>query len=95
MHGRSRVAINISFLCSLMSSLMRCFSTVYFVPGTKYQATPNEPCFTEAMKLINAKYYSGVILRGTIVNRTYGIHKNLYVQAFLPTIFGPVNYGPP
>ena len=35
------------------------------------------------------------LLRGTIVNRTYGIHKNLYVEPFLLTIFGPVNYGPP
>ena len=36
-----------------------------------------------------------LLLRGTIVNRTYGTHKNLYVSPFLLTIFGPVNYGPP
>ena len=39
-----------------------------------------------------------VLLRGTIVNtrsRTYGVHKNLYSQPVLPTIFGPINYGPP
>ena len=35
------------------------------------------------------------LLPGTIVNKTYGTHKNLYVSLFLPTIFGPVNYGPP
>ena len=35
------------------------------------------------------------LLRGTIVNRTCGTHKNLYIHKFLPTIFGPVNYGPP
>ena len=35
------------------------------------------------------------LLRGTIVNTTSGTHKNLYVKAFLLTIFGPVNYGPP
>ena len=35
------------------------------------------------------------LLRGTIVNRTYGIHKNLYISLFLLRIFGPVNYGPP
>ena len=29
------------------------------------------------------------------MNRTYGIHKNLYTYLFLLTIFGPVNYGPP
>ena len=35
------------------------------------------------------------LLRGAIVNRTYGIHKNLYIHRFLPTIFGPIYYGPP
>ena len=37
------------------------------------------------------------LLRGTIVNRTDGIHKNLYIAPFLLliTMFGPVNYGPP
>ena len=37
------------------------------------------------------------LLRGTIVNRIYGIHKNRYIQTFLLTIFGPtsINYGPP
>ena len=37
------------------------------------------------------------ILRGTIVNKTYGIHKNLpgiYLTIFL-TIFGSISYGPP
>ena len=36
-----------------------------------------------------------VVLRGTIVNRTCGIHKNLCIRLFLRTIFGPINYGPP
>ena len=36
-----------------------------------------------------------ILLRGTIVNRTYGIHKNLYIYPFLLTIFGPINYVPP
>ena len=36
-----------------------------------------------------------VILRGTIVNRTYGTHKNLHIYLFLPTTFGPIYYGPP
>ena len=34
-------------------------------------------------------------LRGTLVNRTYGDHKNLYIHLFLPTIFGPIYYLPP
>ena len=36
-----------------------------------------------------------VLLRGTILNRTYGLHKNLYISLFLLTIFGPIYYGPP
>ena len=35
------------------------------------------------------------LLRGTIVNRAYGTHKNLYISVFLLTIFGPINFGPP
>ena len=35
------------------------------------------------------------LLRGGMVNRTYGTHKNLYISFFLPTVFGPINYGPP
>ena len=47
---------------------------------------PRENIFHEVLILI---------LRGTIVNRTYGTHKNLYISLFFPTIFGPINYGPP
>ena len=36
-----------------------------------------------------------LLLRGTIVNRTYGTHKNLYNSLFLLTKFGPIYYGPP
>ena len=35
------------------------------------------------------------LLRGTIVNRTYGLHKNLHICPFLLTRFGPINYAPP
>ena len=35
------------------------------------------------------------LLRGVIVNRIYGTHKNLYIYLFLITIFGPIYYGPP
>ena len=50
---------------------------------------------------IRKQYVSSVyiaeslLLRGTLVNRTYGVHKKLYIQPFLLTIFGPINYGPP
>ena len=35
-----------------------------------------------------------LLLRGAIVNRTYGIDTNPYIYTFLQTIFGPINYGP-
>ena len=36
-----------------------------------------------------------VLLRGTIVKRTYGTHtKNIYLRILL-AIFGPIYYGPP
>ena len=35
------------------------------------------------------------LLRGIMVNRTYGTHKNLYISLFSLTIFGPIYYGPP
>ena len=39
--------------------------------------------------------YADMLLRGTIVNRTYGTHENLRVYLFLLTKFGPIYYGPP
>ena len=36
-----------------------------------------------------------LLLRGTIVNRAYGRHKNQYIYLFLLTIFCPIYYGPP
>ena len=35
------------------------------------------------------------LLRGAILNRTYGTHKNLYIYLLLLTILGPIYYGPP
>ena len=35
------------------------------------------------------------LLRWTLVNRTYGEDKNLYINIFLLTIFGPIYYRPP
>ena len=40
----------------------------------------------------NYEYY---YLRGTLVNRTYGEHKNLYIHVCLLTICGPIYYRPP
>ena len=35
------------------------------------------------------------VLWGTVVNRTYGKNKNLYMYLFLLKIYGPIYYGPP
>ena len=35
------------------------------------------------------------LLRGTLVNRTYGGHENLCIDPFLLTMFGPIYYRPP
>ena len=35
------------------------------------------------------------LLRGTIVNRTYGGHKNLCINLFLLTMLGPIYCRPP
>ena len=37
---------------------------------------------------------TAVLLRGSILNRTYGTDKNLYKSLYLLTIFGPIYYGP-
>ena len=36
-----------------------------------------------------------LLIRGTIVNRTYGAHKNLHISLFFVTVFGSIYYGPP
>ena len=36
-----------------------------------------------------------LVLRGTIIYRTYDIHDNLCIYPCLQPRFGPLNYGPP
>ena len=36
-----------------------------------------------------------LLLRGTILKRTYGTHETLYISLFLLPIFGPIYNGPP
>ena len=43
----------------------------------------------------SAVNYGDIPIRGTKVNRTYGIEKTQYIHPFLLRIFGPINYGPP
>ena len=47
----------------------------------------------EVHKFIPGTWY--ILLRGTILNRTYGTHKNLHISLLLLTIFGPIYCGPP
>ena len=42
-----------------------------------------------------AGFGSTFLLRGTIVNMTYGTGKNPNIFLFLPTIISPIYYGPP
>ena len=53
----------------------------------------------ECTTLIRPKTRFGIksilLLRGTIVSRTYGTHQNLPISLFLQTKFGPIYYGPP
>ena len=41
-----------------------------------------------------AKRVEDVVVFTVGHNRTYGLHKNLYVYLFLLAIFGPIYYGP-
>ena len=52
-------------------------------------------CFPPKVSLYFLLLFVFLVLRGNIVNRTCGIHKNLYIKPFLLTMFGPINYGPP
>ena len=59
-----------------------------------------EPCDTNLTQSPPGTRYSSagslyITLRRTVVNRTYGTHKNLCIYLFLLTKFGPINYGPP
>ena len=50
-------------------------------------------CFCNSSILLQY-YVCIVLLRATILNRTYGTHKNLHIPLFLPILFGPIYYGP-
>ena len=51
---------------------------------------------TSSFRIAAVPRYAHVqYLRGTIVNRTYGIHKNLYISLYSLTMLGPIYYGPP
>ena len=45
---------------------------------------------TDCIRKMTLNYYGG-----TILNRTCGTDKNLYISLFLLTRFGPIYYGPP
>ena len=67
---------------SMVSLIHACLT-----PEKREEKKKNWGCLVSVLILL--------LLRGTIVNRTYGTHQNLYIYLFLPSIFGPINYGPP
>jgi len=73
----------------MMNSMMRCEAFEYKIIGS------SNSVLLSSLVAPQAIVYTTEILRGTIVNRTYGKHKNLYICLFLLTIFGPIYYGPP
>ena len=56
---------------------------------------PTELILLGTRTIYQATGDAGLPMRGTILNRTHGTHKNLYISLFLLTIFGPIYYGPP
>ena len=66
-------------------------------PGlaVKYARRPSATTTTAVVVVVRGCYSRVGLLRGTIVNRTYGVHKKLHIYLFLLTIFGPIYYGPP
>ena len=52
-------------------------------------------CSSRSLSCPPTPSYRVPLLRGAIVNRTYGAHKKLYFCLYLLTVFGPIYYGPP
>ena len=48
-----------------------------------------------AAEILLYKQYQVGLLPGTVVNRTYGALKNLYIHLVFLKIVGPIYYGPP
>ena len=74
------------FLCRLL---------FFAIPFTSTSTITNCCCFLYSRvfaHFICPFFSSLLLLRGTIVNRTCGIHKNVYMYPFLQTIFGLINY---
>ena len=80
-------------------------STIFFfLNTTTVEQCNQDPLYTQklhipvfGLSLFGPDYNipSVILSRETIVNRTYGTHKNLHISLFFQTIFGPIYYGPP
>ena len=62
-------------------------------PRFLFGSALNKACLGWARQLVIS--WQIFLLRGTILNRTYGTHKNLYISLFLLSMFGSIYYGPP
>ena len=71
------------------------FYQVIFLPIRRRinKQTKNNEHTDERTNKENFKYE--LIFLGTLVNTTYGTHKNHYISLFLLPIFGPIYYSPP
>ena len=72
-----------------LSEVRHTFGRVYFSSVHFFSFFPIICRFLQKLP------YHTVLLRGTIVSRTYGTQKNLYISLFLLAIFGPIYYDPP
>ena len=86
LYGCLFVVFLVSCFCLFVCQLGRCARP--FAWFVRYQAPGS--CFVFACLLVRYLY-----VRGTIVKRTYGTNKKLYISLFFPTRFGPINHGPP
>ena len=84
--------------CFLLSSACAC-STDFSLYDNQKDRVPKSSRLTifhkQGVYIIRRVGRKYMILRGNLVNRTYGKNKNLYISVFFTTIIGPVYYGPP
>ena len=86
-HRVLAIPLLVDFSSSVASTAVGSFETQYIIITV---AVPDVGWMASSALLLLK-----LVLRGTLVNRTYGGDKNLYVHVFLRTIFGPIYYRPP
>ena len=94
----------LSFIYSAIMLLMACITDAPVsapIPAAVLASTGESAIwkFGALLELIPSKISktlgTKLLLRGTILNRTYGAYKNLYISLFLLVLLGPIYYVPP